>query len=226
MSGRADSNYVLREEYPTCRIKSTAIISADCDLQDSRLEDYVFLKHDATCQNSTIGLRSSVGMYSVVRDADVGKYCSISWNVTVGAVNHLLSRLTTHAFPCRTRFGLTDVEGKMPQVRTTVGNDVWIGCNAVVLPGVTVGDGAVIAAGAVVTEDVPPYAVVAGVPGRVLRFRWDEKTVEAVKQLSWWEWDDKTIRENMSLFLSDVDSALLERCMQVKETEGGGHAGM
>ncbi len=203
--------------YPTCRIQDTAIISENCDLQDSVLDDYVFLKHDATCQNSTIGLRSSVGMYSIIRDADVGKYCSISWNTTVGAVEHMLSKLTTHAFPCRKRFGLTDEEGKMPEIRTTIGNDVWIGCNVVILPGVTVGDGAVIAAGAVVTKDVQPYAIIAGVPGHVLRYRWDDATVEAVGKLKWWDWDDETIRKNLSLFTDDINDALLERCKALQK---------
>ena len=205
-----------KEQFPDCVISETAIIQKDCDLQKSTLADYTFLKHNCVCQNSVIGLRSSVGMFSIIRDADIGKYVSISWNTTVGAVNHEMNHLTTHAFPCRSRFKLTDIERGMPEVRTVVGNDVWIGCNVVILPGVTVGDGAIIAAGAVVTRDVPAYAVIAGVPGRMIRYRWDEETVEAVKALEWWNWDDETIRKHLSLFERDMCPELLRECAEVK----------
>lgn len=207
----SEHNYILQNEFPTSKIKNTCIIDASCTITKSELHDYVFLKHHTTCELSKVGQRSSVGFYSVLRSAVIGKYCSISWFTTVGAVNHHFDTVTTHAFPVRGRFGLTDVEGSMPEVMTTVGNDVWIGCNVVILPGVTIGDGAVVAAGSIVTKDVPPYAIVAGSPARVLRYRWDEKTIERVSELKWWDWEDEKIKNNLELFTEGVSNNLLNR---------------
>ena len=80
---------------------------------------------------------------------------------------------------------------------TVIGNDVWIGYEAVILSGVTVGDGAVIGARAVVTKDVPPYTVVGGVPAKEIKKRFDEKTVEALLNLRWWDWEKEKIRRNI-----------------------------
>lgn len=201
----------FKERFPTSKIKDSCIIADSCTITNSELDDYVFLKHHTTCELSRIGLRSSAGFYSVLRSAIIGKYCSISWFTTVGAVNHHFDTVTTHAFPVRRRFGLTDTEGSMPEKLTRVGNDVWIGCNVVVLPGVTIGNGAVVAAGSIVTKDVPPYAIVAGTPAKVLRYRWDEKTVERVSKLEWWDWDDEKIKDNLELFTEGISSSLLDR---------------
>ena len=81
----------------------------------------------------------------------------------------------------------------------------------VILPGVTIGDGAIVAAGSIVTKDVPPYAIVAGTPARVLRYRWDEKTVERVSRLKWWDWEDERIKDNLELFTEGISSNLLDR---------------
>lgn len=212
-----DNGYILQNEFPTSRIKSTCKIDASCTITKSELDDYVFFKHHTTCELSKVGLRSSVGFNSVLRSAVIGKYCSISWFTTVGAVNHHFDTVTTHAFPVRGRFGLTDVEGSMPEVTTTVGNDVWIGCNVVVLPGVTIGDGAVVAAGSIVSKDIPAYAIVAGVPARVIKYRWDEKTIERVSELKWWNWNDEKIKDNLELFTEGIGDELLNRLENLKK---------
>ena len=78
-----------------------------------------------------------------------------------------------------------------------IGNDVWIGYEAVILAGVTIGDGAIIGSRAVVTKDVPPYTIVGGVPARPIRRRFDDETVEALLHLRWWDWDEEKIRRNL-----------------------------
>ena len=93
---------------------------------------------------------------------------------------------------------------------TVVGNDVWTGWDSTILPGVTIGDGAVVAARAVVTRDVPPYAVVAGNPARVVRMRHDAATVEALLRIRWWDWDAAKITRNLPA-ISGGDLAALER---------------
>lgn len=87
-----------------------------------------------------------------------------------------------------------------------IGNDVTIGANAIILPGVTVGDGAIIGAGAVVARDVPPYAVVAGIPARILRYRYKPEQIEKLLRIAWWNWSDKKIVENMDYFYGKVDN--------------------
>lgn len=127
----------------------------------------------------------------------IGRYCSIAGGVRIGEPDHPVDWLSTSPFQYDTdRFGwhpAADDYEKTPLRRgsfyrpaVVIGNDVWIAANAVILRGVTVGDGAIVAAGAVVTRDVPPYAVVGGVPARVLRYRFEPDLVAELLELQWW----------------------------------------
>ena len=145
----------------------------------------------------------------------IGKFCSIACGAkflfTSG--NHSLSSLSTYTFPVfYEEWGL---DGK--NIRSAwdnkgdivIGNDVWIGYEAVILSGVTIGDGAVIGTRAVVTKDVPPYTIVGGVPAKLIRRRFDDRTVEALEALRWWDWDEDKIRRSIYAIQSG-DLALLE----------------
>ena len=92
---------------------------------------------------------------------------------------------------------------------TVVGNDVWIGYEAVVLSGVTIGDGAVIGTRAVVTKDVPPYTIVGGVPAKPIRKRFDDETIKKLEEVRWWNWDDEKIRQSIRA-IQNGDIATLE----------------
>jgi len=85
-----------------------------------------------------------------------------------------------------------------------IGNDVWIGANAIILQGVTIGDGAIVAAGAVVTKDVPPYAIVGGVPAKVIKYRFPDSTIVKLLEIKWWDKPEEWILENVEKF-SNVD---------------------
>lgn len=134
----------------------------------------------------------------------IGKFCSIACGAKFifTSANHTLKSLSTYPFPIFfEEWGLdsaniTEAWDKKGDI--VIGNDVWIGYEAVILSGVTVGDGAIIGARAVVTKDVPPYAIVGGIPARYIRRRFDEKTVTKLMELKWWEWSDEKIKENLS----------------------------
>ena len=134
----------------------------------------------------------------------IGKFCSIACRAKFlfNSANHTLSSLSTYPFPIFfDEWGLEKSDVAAASDRKgdiVIGNDVWIGYEAVILAGVTIGDGAVIGARAVVTKDVPPYAIVGGVPARVIRSRFPEETVKALLRLKWWDWPAERIQEKLA----------------------------
>ena len=138
----------------------------------------------------------------------IGTFCSDACGAkflfTSG--NHSLRSVSTYTFPiCYEHWGLDpknirdawDNKGDI-----VIGNDVWIGYEAVILSGVTVGDGAVIGTRAVVTKDVPPYTIVGGVPARPIRRRFDPQTIARLEELRWWDWEEERIARNLSAIQS------------------------
>lgn len=175
---------------------------------------YVNIAHHAEVADAELGKRTSVGRYTKIRDASIGSYCSISWDVTIGAVSHPMNRPSSHAFSYRSQFGIIECDESLSGERVTVGNDVWIGCGAIVMPGLTIGDGAVIGAGAVVTKDIEPYAIVSGVPAKLMRYRFDGETVDALESLRWWDWDDSTLKARIPFFKAPLSSEALEKLVK------------
>lgn len=146
----------------------------------------------------------------------IGKFCSIACGAKFlfTSANHTLRSLSTYPFPIFfEEWGLDakniceawDNKGDI-----VIGNDVWIGFEAVILSGVTIGDGAIIGTRAVVTKDVPPYTIVGGIPAKPIRKRFDDETISQLEALNWWDWDEETIRNNISAIQSG-DIASLER---------------
>lgn len=133
----------------------------------------------------------------------IGKFCSIACGAKFlfNSANHALGSLSTYTFPIfyeewgLDRRSVADAWDNKGDI--VVGNDVWIGYEAVILSGVTIGDGAVIGARAVVTKDVPPYTIMGGVPARPIRRRFDEATVETLLRLHWWDWPKEKIARNL-----------------------------
>ena len=145
----------------------------------------------------------------------IGRFCSISDQVTIilGG-NHRTDWVTTYPFPAfdKTWPGAAAIKGH-PDSKgdICIGNDIWIGYGATILSGVTIGNGAVIGAQSVVTEDVAPYAIIAGNPGRERKKRFDQSTIDALLQLAWWDWPEEKIKKNLSLLCSDQVKQLLAR---------------
>ena len=154
---------------------------------------------------------SSFGDYSyVVNDSDIihsriGKFCSIAAHTRINPGNHPLDRvMLSHVSYRSSAYGLGSDDPDFFEWRrgspVTLAHDVWIGHGAIVLPGVTVGSGAAIGAGAIVTRDVPAFAVVAGNPGRVLRYRFSEAVIAEMLRIAWWDWPHERIGAAMQDF--------------------------
>ncbi|WP_329955284.1 CatB-related O-acetyltransferase [Xanthomonas albilineans] len=136
---------------------------------------------------------------------EVGAFCSFAEGVLIfGGGEHRPDWVTT--YPLRIAFNSPNAgQDGHPHTKgyTVIGNDVWIGHGAIVLSGVTVGDGACIGAGAVVSKDVPPYAIVAGNPARVVRMRFEQQIISRLLQIRWWNWPIEKIRAFESLLCND-----------------------
>ena len=146
----------------------------------------------------------------------IGSFCSIACGAKflfTGA-NHTLGSLSTYPFPIFFEEWGLDVKNIRQawdnKGDIVIGNDVWIGYEAVILSGVTIGDGAVIGARAVVTKDVPPYTIVGGVPAKPIRRRFDDETAEKLRRISWWDWDEEKIKRS----IADIQSGNLEALLE------------
>ncbi len=130
----------------------------------------------------------------------IGRFCSIAAEVRfiMNGGNHATDWLTTYPFPIFAQGWEAAMPERWPMKGdTVVGNDVWIGYGALVMPGIRIGDGAIIASASVVTKDVAPYAIVGGNPAAFIRRRFDEGTVERLEKIRWWDWDAEKITRNV-----------------------------
>lgn len=178
----------------------------------STFEGYNQLTPGTLAFSARVGRASYIGG-ARVQNCRIGAFCSIGARTRIGGLSrHPTHWLSTHPafFSPRAQAGFTFVDTlQFDEIAdVTIGNDVWIGASVLVLDGVTIGDGAIVAAGAVVTRDVAPYAVVGGVPARVIRFRYDEATIQALLDLAWWSWPMEKIRAAAPLFRQSGDQAV------------------
>ena len=192
----------ISDKYLSFRWKSIIV--------NSKLGHNVFISKNSFISNSDIGAYSSIGRNSTVINSELGKFCSVSWNVTIGATSHDYTKISSHAFPYIKRFGFVNNNQRIV-TKTNVGNDVWLGANAIILPGLTIGDGAVIAAGAVVTKNVPPYSISAGVPAEVIKLRFNETAIDRLLKLKWWNLNHDILKKNIDLWQNEFDSEIMHR---------------
>lgn len=161
-------------------------------------------------KSADIGRRTRVTGPSRIDDCEIGPYCMLA-SFSVRNADHDVRYLNMQEMAQRKVIGGHSVV-RMPERRIRIGAGVWIGDSAVILKGVQIGDGAVVGAGAVVTKDVPAYAIAVGNPARVVRYRFDEEVRAILAGLEWWTWDDEKLRANKDLFETDltvVDPAVL-----------------
>ena len=183
----------------------------------SRLEDHVTSVRQKTTPIIDFEKNNVLYHYPVNKDKlKIGKFCSIACGAKFlfTSANHAMESLSTYPFPIFfEEWGLDaknicdawDNRGDI-----VIGNDVWIGYEAVILSGVTIGDGAIIGTRAVVTKDVPSYTIVGGVPAKPIRKRFDEETIQKLEEIRWWDWEEERIKKNIQAIQSG-DISMLER---------------
>jgi len=133
------------------------------------------------------GINTYISYNTIIEVCDIGNYCSIGPNTIIGFGEHPLHQMSTSPYIYK-RGDVEDSRTKSPlYARVRIRNDVWIGANVFIKNGVTIGNGAVVAAGAVVLHDVPDYAIVGGVPARLIRYRFNEATIAYLLDSKWWE---------------------------------------
>lgn len=168
------------------KISNKAVIHRQSKIYESFIDDYSYV------------------VSSSIIYAKIGKFCSIGEGCIIGMANHTLDKLSTSPIfteknnALRKRWISNDIH--MPYKVVEIGNDVWIGARVIIKGGIKVGDGSVIGAGAVVTKDIPPFAIVGGVPAKIIKYRFDESLIQAILSNPWWHWDEKKIKKSLLFF--------------------------
>lgn len=174
--------------------------------------DYT-IYNDALYDPRDFARRNVLYHYPINKDRlIIGRYCSIACGTRFlfNSANHSLASLSTYPFPIfydEWEHGLTVTQAWDNHGDIVLGNDVWTGFEAVVMAGVTVGDGAIIASRAVVTKDVPPYSIVGGTPARLIKMRFGADTIEKLLDLRWWDWPaDKVLKAIPAIQSGDIQT--------------------
>lgn len=179
----------------------------------STFNEYNSLAFGTILKNTEIGKYTYVAG-ARIQSAKVGRFCSIGPRARIGGLGrHPTEWISTHPvfFSTLKQANITYAEKDFFDEcgEVIIGNDVWIGADAIVLDGVSIGDGAIIAAGAVVTKDVEPYSIVGGVPAKIIRYRFTDIQINFLQEMSWWNWPDEILRSHAELFRKPVDEAVL-----------------
>ena len=182
--------------------------------------DYVLLKNDRYTEKGTRTYDNGAKVWRWTNTPlIIGKYCSIANDVNfiVDEGHHSISPITN--FPIVNNLfknnesinGITKEtffsEFKQKE-GITIGNDVWIGMGAYIMPGITIGNGVTVAANAVVTKDIPDYSIVAGVPAIIIKKKFDDETIKKLNEIAWWNWDENIIKERINTFYGSINDFL------------------
>lgn len=199
-------------------INCNSTISDFTKIQNSNLSNNVIIDRNNYIDNSKIGAFSYTGKNTHIIHSNIGKYTSISWNVSIGGANHDYKRMTQHSFlyneSSRLRPQNEEIAYNRFNNNMKIKNDVWIATGAVITRGITIGDGAVIGANAVVTKDIPPYAIAVGNPAKIIKYRFNPKIIDLMLKLKWWDWDIEKIKKNYNLLSQEPDIIQLKKLLK------------
>ncbi len=153
----------------------------------------------------TIGFRTTLGYNNLISgNVRIGKYCQLGSDVSIHAANHPMNTMTTYI---NRRLFEGELKGLRYSKQIVLGNDVWVGHGVIIVGQVTIGNGAIIAAGAVVTKDVPAFGVVAGVPAKLINYRFSPAIIQEIEALKWWDKNDAELSRLKPLFFKYFDKA-------------------
>jgi chloramphenicol O-acetyltransferase type B len=169
---------------------------------ETKIQPNCHILSESLLINSTISSYSYIGKKCIVQNTTLGSFCSIANEVLIGLGKHPDDLFSTSTLFYRMdntlRIKLMDTDYDFKEyLPVEIGNDVWIGTRAIILDGVKIGHGAIVAASAVVTHDIPPYAIVGGVPAKVIRYRFSPDKIERLLSSKWWDWSLKDIKRRI-----------------------------
>lgn len=170
-----------------------------------------FAKEKREVGNSTVGKYSYFKSSTVLVGCEIGNFCHIGDNCIIGQGSHGVDSVTT--YPLAYHFSKTnnDVskdessDKRRKKAKTLIKNDVYVGESVVIQGGLTIGNGAVVASRSVVTKDVPDYAVVAGIPAKIIRMRFSEDVIDALLKIEWWNWENEKIEKEIETFKLSIE---------------------
>lgn len=180
--------------------KDKPIIGKDTQTKNTTFGDWVEIGASNLIDNSTIGDYTYTGQYCFIQNSDLKKFISMAAMIRIGPTNHPYDRAAQHiSFYNGGAYGFghpdTEFLEHRKTIRTTIGNDVWIGHGVIIQAGVTVGNGAVIGSGAVVTKDVAPYTIVGGIPAKPIKDRFPDEIKADLQKIAWWDWSREDIEK-------------------------------
>lgn len=201
-------------------LNGTINVGADNRIEETKISGS--FSSGTNCKLHGVSIQGNVimGNYSslwgpnldIVTDKEkvvIGNFCSIARNVTVQAFNHNHKKLTSY-FIGKNIFAEKWENEHVSKGDIIIGNDVWIGAHCVILGGVIINNGAVIAANSVVTREVPAFSIVGGIPAKVIGYRFEKDTINEIQKMKWWDWSIDKIKQNRLLFVDEVNVELLK----------------
>ncbi|WP_419869060.1 CatB-related O-acetyltransferase [Chryseobacterium sp. CT-SW4] len=195
--------------HPTSEILHSTIYG------DVKIGEHCYIPEARLTGNVEIGRYTSINgpntyIAAYTNKIKIGSFCSFATGTIFQEILHDYEKITTYFI--RQRIFNEELRiDSYSKGDIIVGNDVWIGAHNIILSGVSIGDGAVIAANSVVTKDVPPYAIVGGSPAKIIRYRFSEEIIEKLLEIKWWNWDIEKIKKNKHLFLDKISLELLNK---------------
>lgn len=201
----------LKKEYPTSNVGSYASVSG------TKLEGYNVINDGVNVNKSVVGFGTVIGGGTNLSNSLIGRFCSIAGGIHIVTPTHPLDMVSTYPgfFNTCNNYPFGKSKTRKDEFLHTsngfsveIGNDVWIGEGVTFKGGVCIGDGAVIGMNATVTKDVPPYAIVGGVPARIIKYRMNEEQIKKMLEIKWWDWSPDLIKQRREEF-SDIQKFIL-----------------